>query len=127
MDWFVLIIFIFMLAMYAFTLYQIAYSRGQRKATARKCKWNYISEVGLPSREKYDWVLIKTDFDGGTGIPHIAELRGGKWWSMDIELGPIEEVLHCRVVAWADMELIEDGKYRLANAFEQLGNDIRRI
>lgn len=70
-------------------------------------KWNYISEVGLPPRGFYDWVLVKTDFDGGNSLPHIAELRNGEWWSTDIEYGPLEEVLDCKVIAWADMELIK--------------------
>lgn len=126
MDWLFLIVIIIMLIMNVVNFYHIAYSRGQRKAKAKTCKWNYISEVGLPTVGQYDWVLVKTDFDYGTGVPHIAELRGGKWWSMDCELGPLEEVLHCKVVAWADLELIEDGRYHLADAFGQLGNDIRK-
>ena len=68
-------------------------------------KWNYISEVGLPPK-KYDWLLVKTDFDGGTALPHIAELRNAKWFATDIECGPLEEVLNCKVIAWADMQLI---------------------
>lgn len=71
-------------------------------------KWNYISEVGLPPKGEYDWVLVKTDFDGKGGLPHIAEVRNGKWWSSSIESGPLEEVLDCRVIAWADMQLITD-------------------
>lgn len=72
-----------------------------------RAKWNYISKVGNPPKEKYDWVLIKTDFDNGSCLPHIAELRDGKWFATDIDCGPIEEVLGCNVIAWADMQLIK--------------------
>ena len=68
--------------------------------------WNYISEVGLPPKGKYDWVLVKIDPAWGASLPHIAELRDGKWYATDIECGTIEEVLNCKIVAWADMELI---------------------
>ena len=70
-------------------------------------KWNYISDVGLPPKEKYDWVLVKTDFDGGTALPHIAGLRNGEWFSTDIEFGSLEQVLGCKVIAWFDMQLIQ--------------------
>ena len=70
-------------------------------------KWNYISEVGLPPKEKYDWVLVKTDFLDEEGLSHIAELRNGEWWATDVEHGPLEEVLDCKVVAWADIQLIK--------------------
>ena len=70
-------------------------------------KWNYISEVGLPSKIYHDWLLVKTDFDSGNSLPHIAELRDNKWYSQDIECGPLEEVLGCKVIAWADMQLIK--------------------
>lgn len=71
-------------------------------------RWNYISETGLPPKNEYDWVLVKTNFDGNEdSLPHIAELRDGKWWSARIEHGPLEEVLNCKVIAWADMQLIK--------------------
>ena len=78
-------------------------------------KWNYISEVGVPPKGEYDWVLVKTDFDGKGCLPHIAELRDGKWWSTSIEIGPLEEVLDCKVIAWADMQLIRDEDGMLKN------------
>lgn len=75
-------------------------------------RWNYISKVGLPSKDKYDWVLIKTDYLEGAALPHIAELRDGKWYATDVdrfgvESGDIESILGCKVIAWADMQLIK--------------------
>ena len=73
-----------------------------------KAQWNYISEVGLPPADKYDWVLVKTDFLHCESVPHVAELRNGKWWARDISEGPMEEVLGDKVIAWFDMQLIYD-------------------
>lgn len=77
-----------------------------KPSNSKNIKWNYISEVGNPPKEEYDWVLVKTDFDGGECLPHIAELRNGEWHATDVD-GSLEEVLDCKVVAWADMQLIK--------------------
>ena len=68
-------------------------------------RWNLISEVGLPGPE-YDWVLVKTDLFDDESVPHVAELRMGVWWARDIDLGPMEEVLGNKVIAWFDMQSI---------------------
>lgn len=107
MEWLFLIAFILILVMNIYAFYQIAYEKGVKIANRKKCKWNYISEVGLPPKGQYDWVLVKTDIIKD-GIPYIAELRDGKWWSRDIEFELLEEALHCKVIAWADTQLIED-------------------
>lgn len=52
----------------------------------------------------YDWVLCKTNL----GLPHIGELRKGKWWFMDCDLGPAEEILNLTVTGW--MPIPEDEK-----------------
>ena len=48
----------------------------------------------LPEKPQYDWVLVHITLspDGFVGLPHVAELRRGKWFSTEYDL-PIEQVL----------------------------------
>lgn len=70
-------------------------------------RWNYIAKVGLPPDDEYGWLLVKTNLE--KSLPHIAKLVNGKWWSINIiSIGPMEDVLNCKVIAWADMTLIKD-------------------
>jgi len=69
--------------------------------------WISVTER-LPERPQYDWVLVRTKFvpDGGYGVPHVAELRNGVWYSQDCDLGPMEEILSIEVTDWFDMQLL---------------------
>lgn len=75
-----------------------------------KCCWISVDER-LPKKPDYDWVLVRTLLapDGNPGVPHIAELRNGVWFTDCCE-GPMEKTLNLTVVAWFDMHLIE-GEY----------------
>lgn len=78
----------------------------------RRYSWVPVSER-LPVKEDgYDWVLVKTRFiykgnkpDADFGVPHVAELRNGVWYSGPHN-APMEEALGLRVVAWFDIELL---------------------
>ena len=55
----------------------------------------------LPEKPQYDWVLVHITLspDGFVGLPHVAELRRGKWFSTEYDL-PIEQVLQGTVTHW---------------------------
>jgi len=76
-------------------------------AQANCCFWIPVTER-LPSERDYDWVLVRTRTldNRGYGLPHIAELRKGVWYSQDCDLGPMEEILDIKVTDWFPMELI---------------------
>jgi len=63
----------------------------------------------LPKKPKYDWVLVQTKMlpEGTFGMPHIAELRYGVWYSTCCE-GPMEETLSVEVDSWFDPELLNE-------------------
>lgn len=68
-----------------------------------KTKWHPINgPEDLPPEDQYDWVLVRTKMipEDRYGIPHIAELRRGKWWAADCEEGPMEERLGLKVIDW---------------------------
>ena len=44
---------------------------------------------------------------GGSGVPHVAELRNGVWYC-DCCDGPMEETLGVKVVAWFDMQTVKE-------------------
>ena len=62
--------------------------------------WVPVSER-LPEKPQYDWVLVRITLspDGFVGLPHIAELRLGKWFSTEYDL-PIEQILQGTVTHW---------------------------
>jgi hypothetical protein len=78
----------------------------------RKYAWVSVTER-LPLAPEYDWVLVKTVFDSGDsfkgsfGVPHVAELRNGVWYCDTCD-EPMEEWLHIKVVAWFDMQLLNN-------------------
>lgn len=54
----------------------------------------------LPERPEYDWVLVRIEYkEGGTGIPHIAELVNGVWQRAGGD-GDMEETLAVKVTHW---------------------------
>ena len=55
----------------------------------------------LPEKPQYDWVLVRIRLnpDGFYGLPHIAELRKGVWYSTEYDL-PIEQILQGTVTHW---------------------------
>jgi hypothetical protein len=55
----------------------------------------------LPEKPQYDWVLVRITLnpDGFVGLPHIAELRRGEWFSTEYDL-PIEQMLQGTVTHW---------------------------
>jgi len=77
-----------------------------------KFTWVPVTER-LPERPDYDWVLVKTVFipEGGEGVPHVAELRGGVWYCDSCE-GPMEETLSIKVVEWFDMQQLITKPYQ---------------
>lgn len=55
----------------------------------------------LPDKDKYDWVLVQTwidDVKGYFGVPHVAELRDGKWYAQKPE--DIESAYMIKVTHW---------------------------
>lgn len=55
----------------------------------------------LPEKPTYDWVLVKCQMvpEGHFGVPHIAELRNGVWYSDGIDT-PLEETCGVKVTHW---------------------------
>jgi hypothetical protein len=55
----------------------------------------------LPQAPDDDWVLVRIEFvpEGYCGVPHIAELRNGVWYSSGLK-GPLEETLSVKVTHW---------------------------
>jgi len=64
-------------------------------------KWISVKQE-LPSREKYDWVLVqvKTVPEGWYGVPHVAELRNGVWFAQCLDDKPMENELSVEVTHW---------------------------
>lgn len=62
--------------------------------------WIPVSER-LPGKPEYDWVLVHITLypDGFVGLPHVAELRRGEWFSTEYDL-PIEQILQGTVTHW---------------------------
>lgn len=64
-------------------------------------KWISV-EDRLPSHE-YDWVLVSVvDWKNPKlrFVPHVAELRKGKWASQEDDNGDLEKWFHVRVTHW---------------------------
>lgn len=72
--------------------------------------WIPVSER-LPERPEYDWVLVHITLspDGFVGLPHVAELRRGKWFSTEYDL-PIEQILQGTVTHWRPLPPKPEGK-----------------
>jgi hypothetical protein len=75
--------------------------------------WISVDER-LPEKPDYDWVLVKCQMvpEGYFGVPHIAELRNGIWYS-DCYDGPLEETAGVKVTHW--MPLPDDPVERQRN------------
>jgi len=58
-------------------------------------------EDRLPERPEYDWVLVQVKMipENYYGIPHVAELRSGKWYISHFDL-PLEETCGVKVTHW---------------------------
>ena len=57
----------------------------------------------LPDPDKYDWVLVSiicTENKSFRLVPHVAELRNGKWVSQDDIEGDLETWAHVKVTHW---------------------------
>ena len=65
----------------------------------------------LPEKPEYDWVLVHITLspDGFVGLPHVAELRRGKWFSTEYDL-PIEQILQGTVTHWMPLPEPPEGK-----------------
>jgi hypothetical protein len=63
-------------------------------------EWIPVSER-LPEKPEYDWVLVATKMDpeGWYGVPHVAELRDGKWFAQGDDK-PLEEWCAVKVTHW---------------------------
>jgi hypothetical protein len=63
-------------------------------------EWISVKEC-LPERSSYDWVLVQTKMvpENWYGVPHIAELRGGVWYSKEHDT-PLEETCSVAVTHW---------------------------
>jgi hypothetical protein len=63
-------------------------------------EWISVKER-LPERQLYDWVLVQTKMvpEGYYGVPHIAELRSGVWYSKEHDT-PLEETCAVAVTHW---------------------------
>lgn len=61
--------------------------------------WISVNET-LPERPRFDWVLVRIVYeDGNTGVPRVAELRNGEWYSIESDL-PMESTLGLKVTHW---------------------------
>jgi hypothetical protein len=65
--------------------------------------WIDVTEK-LPTAPEHDWVLVKTKMvpEGYYGVPHIAELRNGVWYSTEYDT-PLEETASVKVTHWMDI------------------------
>lgn len=57
----------------------------------------------LPDKDKYDWVLVQTwidDVKGYFGVPHVAELRDGKWYDTHSLTRDMESAYMIKVTHW---------------------------
>lgn len=66
----------------------------------QQMQWVSVSER-LPEKPLYDWVLVQTKLvpENWYGVPHIAELRNGVWYS-DRHDTPLEETCGVVVTHW---------------------------
>ena len=56
----------------------------------------------LPDKDKYDWVLVQNWIDDVKGyfcVPHVAELRDGKWYDTEAD-GDMESAYMIKVTHW---------------------------
>jgi len=55
----------------------------------------------LPEKPDFDWVLVQTKMspENYYGVPHIAELRNGIWFT-DMLDDPMEKTLSINVTHW---------------------------
>ena len=67
-----------------------------------KCgQWYSVTDNEVPS--EYDWVLVSVvDWKNPKlrFVPHVAELRKGKWVSQEDDEGDLEKWFHVRVTHW---------------------------
>ena len=65
-----------------------------------KLKWISVNDR-LPELPVYDWVLVQAKLmpENWYGVPHIAELRNGVWYS-DGYNTPLEETCGIVVTHW---------------------------
>lgn len=75
-------------------------------------KWISVKD-SLPSKEEYDWVLISPVANENPKdrlVPMVAELRNGKWASLEDDGGDLETWLSVTVTHWMPIipELPED-------------------
>ena len=70
------------------------------KELEEKTQWISVSER-LPERPLYDWVLVAVKLvpENWYGVPHIAELRSGVWYS-DGHDTPLEATCGVSVTHW---------------------------
>ena len=71
-------------------------------------EWIPVTER-LPEKPEYDWVLVQVKMipENYYGVPHIAELRDGKWYS-DCYATPLEETAGVKVTHWQPLPAIPD-------------------
>lgn len=69
-------------------------------------RWIPVTE-GLPDNSEYGWVLIQTKLipGGMYRVPHVAELRDGKWYIGHLD-GPLEEICGVEVTHWMPLPSI---------------------
>ena len=76
----------------------------------RKIGWISVAER-LPEKSTYDWVLVqvKMDPEGYYGVPHVAELRNGKWFGMGyLDDMPLEESCGIIVTHWMPLPVVPE-------------------
>ena len=58
----------------------------------------------LPERPEHDWVLVQTKMtpEGWYGVPHVAELRSGVWYTQCLDK-PMEYELAIEVTHWMSL------------------------
>lgn len=76
----------------------------------QQMQWIPVDEK-LPERPLYDWVLVATKLvpENWYGVPHIAELRNGVWYSNSYNT-PLESTCDIVVTHWMPLpERPKDG------------------
>ena len=71
-----------------------------RRTQPKREAWVSVEEM-LPGKPEYDWVLVQVWLvpEGYFGVPHIAELRRGVWYSDCYDI-PLEEGAGVKVTHW---------------------------
>ena len=93
------------IAMISFLVKRLLEATPSSPLTGTTATSSWISvEERLPEYPEHDWVLVQIKLipEGWYGVPHIAELRRGVWFSSSCD-GPLEETCGVKVTHWQEL------------------------